>query len=199
MILPEPITAPALMLLAGLSGGGCDTHNAAIITKAFIRPTKYHFHVGSSDDLHGAIGTASGEWTTQAKAEFEQDGSGCVYIDRVDVTIKHVPVISMVKDYAPGTCGHRYVAKHERAHVSINKNMLKRFSEEIKIDLRNMLRNTQGVRSGSQGQLFNKVTGRLNTMTQSFVKRLDKMHKSQLDNPQEYARVHNLIRKKCGN
>lgn len=196
MMFPEPMTASALVLLAGMNGG-CDTHNAGIVTKALIRPTKYHFHVKSSDDLHGAVGTASGDWSYETKAEYTQDGSGCIYIKRLDVTIKHQPVIHMVKDYAPGTCGHKHVSGHERAHVNINKNMLKRFSEEVKIDLRNMLRNTRGVQ-GNQNQLFQKVMARLRTLTDNMVERLDKIHKTQLDNPEEYARVSAKIREKCG-
>lgn len=196
MILPEPITASTLIVLAGLSGQ-CDTNDAAIITKAFIRPTKYHMHVKSSDDLHGAIGTASGGWTTQAEAEFTQDSSGCIYIKRVDVKIYHEPQIHIVKDYAPGTCGHKYVSEHERAHVNINKNMLNRFSEEIKVDLRQTLRSKRGVKH-NQNQLFDVVMKRLRVMTEDLTKKLNKMHKQQLDNPQEYARVHALIQENCG-
>lgn len=68
-------------------------------------------------------------------------GVGCVYFDRIDVTIQLDPTIYVAKDYKKRSCHYGEVLKHEKKHVRVDKEVLNKYARKIGEALRLSINN----------------------------------------------------------
>ncbi len=71
-------------------------------------------------------------------------GVGCVYFDRIDVTVQLDPTIYVAKDFKKRTCKYREVLKHEKQHVRVDKEVLNKYARKIGEALRLSINNAPG-------------------------------------------------------
>ncbi len=71
-------------------------------------------------------------------------GVGCVYYDRIDVTLQLDHTIYIAKDYPKRSCHYREVLEHEKKHVKVDKETLNKYSRKIGEALRLSINNAPG-------------------------------------------------------
>lgn len=58
-------------------------------------------------------------------------GLGCLWYDRIEVTIKLTPTIFMAKELQRNSCAYREVMKHERKHVQVDRDIVNKYAAKI--------------------------------------------------------------------
>ena len=163
----EALTMPLAAGLLNLSADvvKCTPPRApAIYVKPMALPTKYN-HRSTVAELSnrgtdtispypkhaitktGGITSSQIEMRTQMQFQlenYETLGIGCVYFDRVEVTLKLDPTVYVARDYSKRSCHYREVLKHEKKHVTIDKQILNKYARKIGEALRLSVNNVPG-------------------------------------------------------
>lgn len=66
---------------------------------------------------------------------WEEYGLGCLYYDKIKVTLELNPVIYVVRELKPGSCPHRAVLVHEKKHVKVDRSIANKYAREIGLAL----------------------------------------------------------------
>ena len=95
----------------------------------------------------GGITESEIEFRTNMQFQYQSYptlGVGCIYFDRIDVTIQLDPTIYIAKDFAKHTCDYKEVLTHEKKHVTVDKEVLNKYARKIGEALRLSVNNAPG-------------------------------------------------------
>ena len=131
----DPISATGGIILAGLTA--CNHPSPAVVAVEFIYTPPVYSQTMSMAQMTASVKNGGthllqetsrvGGWT---KSDFSlnygisfggmadsKTGSYCVWVDEVNIKISYAPVISIVTDFAPGSCWYYRTMAHELRHV----------------------------------------------------------------------------------
>ncbi len=130
-------------------------------------------------------------------------GLGCIYYDKIEVTIELNPVVYVVKEFIPGTCRHRAVLNHEKKHVRVDREIANKYAREIGEALREGVNKMGAVgpyRLEDLQKNQDQMTEYVNSLVRSVQARMlqEQVRRQQaVDTHEEYERVSDEIEHKC--
>ncbi len=151
-------------------------------------------------------GLAHGVIATQMRANFQTmtqsqrgaaagNGSGCIWITQVTVTLNYQPTIYVSREYQPETCYRRAVLEHEHKHVMIDRQLIQDYLPVLQQAAQTAAQATGVIGPVSEGEL-QAISGNLeNQLSVQLKTAMDQLsaernrRQAMVDTPQEYARV----------
>lgn len=120
-IVPKtsPVQYDFTKTVAELQGAGSDTISPY---GRHVEPIVFGLHQGAMQ---------VGYQVQFAGEVFNSLGLGCLFFDKVVVTIELNPVIYVAKELKPKTCAHNAVLEHERKHVKTDRLIANKYAREI--------------------------------------------------------------------
>jgi hypothetical protein len=94
---------------------------------------------GAETNVNGLMsGEISFEQKIQLATEtYSQLGQGCLYINKIDISVNIDPTIYIAKEIKKGTCKYDSVMKHEKKHVKVDKIIVNRLVKRVGVTLYN--------------------------------------------------------------
>lgn len=190
-IVPGLLITPFLIVVAGAAWAqSCPTPKDAAVNLRLLDPapklstTKNLKQINSKAKAHGllrqgslVLGLTQSEIQTAMNIRFQgyqQGGLTCLNVSQIDVSFGHRKLnILLPRDYARGTCQYKTVLKHEKEHVRVNREGVRKYGALLKRELERAQKklNPMSVRDMKQGQVHvqrvlqqvvNKVTMQFN-------------------------------------
>lgn len=175
MIGFDPISLPALLVLAGMSSGGCPNLGTASVdvrlnaSEAPLDTSMTHEELtaGFANNPDSTLSTEPG-WhlggLTMSNVEqlfsahFQQalfpDGTACFALSDVAIDIVYTPVIYVASDYVSNKCRYTVTLAHEQRHVGTDLRVFNDFTPYLQGNLQAYVNRigTQGPYDQSQLQ-----------------------------------------------
>ena len=157
--------------------------------------------MGSTSYVGGLTnGSIASNMSTQLQTLTSPDGTACMWISDITITLHYQPVVYVSREFVQGSCYHDAVLEHEHKHVAMDESILASFAPELQQAIQAAAQ-TDGHRGPmAAAQLQNASRDLQNIMEVKLNAEMDKLsanretHQMMIDTPQEYARVQSLCR-----
>jgi hypothetical protein len=136
--------------------------------------------------------------STELQTLTSSDGSACVWISSINIQLHYQPVVYVSREFIPGSCYHAAVLEHEHKHVAVDDELIQNFGPQLQQAIQAAAADQGHMGPFPSGQI--QVAGqninqmmenKLNTLMNDF-SAVRQARQSQVDRPQEYARVQAL-------
>ncbi|MCB1530906.1 MAG: hypothetical protein H6853_04885 [Rhodospirillales bacterium] len=82
-------------------------------------------------------GLMSGEIRVESRVQFMHEkypvqGKGCIYFDRVNVTMRVNPTIYIAREFKKGSCEHNAILAHEKRHLEVDATVARKYADRMK-------------------------------------------------------------------
>jgi len=193
----------AFMVSPDAHAAGCKAPKDARVTVRLFDPqprlvtTKSLKQINSKAKAHGLLkrgGLVLGFTQSKVEASMDMQFRGfdggnvfCVNVTRIDATFGiRLHNIEMPREYARGSCQYKTVLKHEKEHVRVNRQGVRKYASVFKRELERVQKkiNPLRVRNMKQGQVETKriLQKVLKSVTKRFNKEIKAQH-AKIDQP----------------
>lgn len=211
MLASSPITVKCIMKTVPeitVSAVGLDRgidHTKSVRDLNAFKPQTSPSPYGMGADTY-IQGLAKGGVSVQGQYQFSGHtypslSKGCLFVDKVNITITLDSSIMIAREYQKGTCFYNAVLEHEKKHRAVDRALVNKYSNIIVKAVNNTLKTigyAQGPFDSSQKEAIQQKIGELLSSLLSqygdnFSAEREKMQ-TNVDTLSEYNRVHALCK-----
>lgn len=197
-------TAPQITVSAVGLDRGID-HTKSVRDLNAFKPQTSPSPYGMGADTY-IQGLAKGGVSVQGQYQFSGHeypslSQGCLFVDKVNITITLDSTIFIAREYKEGTCFYKAVLEHERKHRAVDRALVNKYSNIIVKAVNNTMKTigyAQGPFDSSQkeaiqARIANVVGSILSQYGDNFSVERERMQ-TNVDTLTEYDRVHALCK-----
>ncbi len=131
------------------------------------------------------------------RASDRRSGFGCIWFDKIEITIGLAPVVYIAREYARNKCRRREIIDHEKKHVEADRRLAARYERLMEDGVEMVFGDPADYRSGvivakdipkARKKMLGVVENALGTLHEKMQAERMALHRS-IDTPEEYGRL----------